>query len=163
MQTTQSIQAEQLDLIIDAVYAKGEPVVYEAYSGYDQLIRRFPQPSDLKADIQFTVGQKVKFFYYAIHYADAGGLVLEKRIELKPGAVPGFTHRFSMEGWGLVYLQCNFKDYPAVEVCIMANSRIRASNWADTILRLGAPEQWNWAVVESHTGRLIRLLRKTAK
>ena len=100
MQTTQYITYAQLDDVIEAVYAEGSPVVKEAYSNFDSPALSFASPSELRADIEFIPKQKT-LFYYALYYPGARGFVLEKRIELKPGACKGHTHRYAQEGWGL--------------------------------------------------------------
>ena len=94
MQTTQYITDTQIDEMIRAVYAAGSPVVKEAYSDLDSPTVTFQSASDLRADIKFVPKAKA-FFYYALYYPDAKGFVMEKKIELKPKACGGHTHRFS--------------------------------------------------------------------
>jgi len=89
--------------------------------------------------------------------------VLERRIDLKLGAVPGHIHRFTQDGWGLIQLHCNFRNYPSIECRIAVNSSVRASNRFDTHPEMGSPDLWNWDVVKRHAGRLTRLLRELAR
>jgi hypothetical protein len=163
MQTTQSISESQLDDVLASVFASGDPVVKEAYSDFDASTKVFPTLESLREDFHYTPGQKRKFFYYAIYYPAANGLVVEKRIELKPGAVKNHTHRFCQEGWGLVFLQITSKHPGAVECRVAVNSEKRANKWADTIDRFGDPDAWDWDVIKLHAGRLTRLLRKLGK
>lgn len=163
MQTTQAISESQLDDVLTSIFASGHPVVKEAYSDFDASTKVFPTLESLQEHIDYTSGQKRKFFYYAIYYPAANGLVVEKRIELKPGAVKNHTHRFCQEGWGLVFLQITFEHPGAVECRLAVNSEKRANNWADTTDRLGDPDSWNWEVIKLHAGRLTRLLRKLGK
>ncbi len=149
--------------VLASIYASGEPIVKQAYSDYDAPTKTFPSLQSLQDDIACVPEQKRKFFHYAIYYPAARGFVLEKRIELKPGAVKNHTHRFSQEGWGLIFLQITFKDAGNVECCVLANSETRANNWSVTLARLGAPDRWDWVVVKHHAGRLIRFVRKLAK
>lgn len=159
MQTTQYITDDQIDEVVQAVYAMGSPVVKEAYSDFDSHTMTFPSASDLRADIKFDPKEKA-FFYYALYYPDAKGFVLEGRIELKPRYCKGHTHRFSQNGWGLIFLQIDFKNHPRIECCVSVNSDTRAGNWFDTNPHLKSPDLWDWTVVNKHAGRLIRLLRK---
>lgn len=163
MQTTQTISESQVDEVLTSIFATGDPVVKEAYSDFDTSTKVFPTLESLREDIDYTSGQKRKFFFYAIYYPAANGLVVEKRIELKPGAPGNHRHRFCQEGWGLIFLQIKFKHPGAVECRLAVNSEKRANNWADTIDRLGDPRSWDWEVVKLHAGRMTRLLRKLGK
>jgi len=160
MQTTQSIFASQLEEVLQSIYSNGEPVVKQAHSDFDQLTKVFPTVESLREDMTFSSGQKQAFFCYSIYYPEAKGVVSEKRIDLKPGAVPGHTYRFAPQGWGLIQLQCTFRDFPIVECRIAVNSDVRARNWSDTYPEMGSPDLWNWSAVNRHAGRLVRLLRK---
>ena len=161
MQTTQEMPAERLAEIIHAIYQDGCPNVWEAYSDFDQPLRRFPVCANLLADL--VADEKRKCFHYAIHYPAAKGHVTERRIDLKPEAVPGFTHRFEINGWGLICLQCTFLDSNSIQVRIAVNSETRAMNWSSIYPELADPEAWDWTVVGRHAGRLVRLLRKIGK
>lgn len=146
-----------------SIYASGDPVVKEAYSNFDSPTKTFPTVQSLRDDIDYTYSQKREFFYYSIYYPAAKGFVLEKRIELKPGAVKNHTHRFSQEGWGLIYLQLTFKHPEAFEYRVAVNSETRANNCAEMHEGLRDPDGWEWDVIKFHSGRLIRLVRKLAK
>jgi len=163
MQTTQLISAAQLDEVAESVFASGSPVVKQSSSDFDTPTKSFPSFDDLRDDLRFTPGQKLGFRCYSIYYPDAKGVVSERRIDLKPGAVPGHTHRFSQQGWGLIQLQCNFRNYPLIECRVAVNSDTRAQNWSATYPEMGSPELWNWDEVKRHAGRLTRLLRKLGK
>jgi hypothetical protein len=163
MQTTQTISESQLDDVLASIFDSGDPVVKEAYSDFDAPTNTFPTLEALRNDIDYTPGQKRKFFYYSIYYPAARGSVLEKRIELKPGAVKNHTHRFCQEGWGLVFLQITFDHPGTVECRVAVNSEKRANNWSDTIDRFGDLDAWDWDVIKLHAGRLTRLLRKLGK
>lgn len=163
MQTTQYISAAQLDEVLRSVFASGSPIVKQASSDFDQPIRVFPTVEALREDMQYTPSSKQAFFSYSIYYPEAKGIVTERRIDLKPGAVPGHTHRFAPQGWGLIQLQCGFRHFPSVECRIAVNSDVRAQNWAATCPEMGSPDLWDWHVVNRHAGRLVRLLRKLTK
>jgi hypothetical protein len=163
MQTTQIISESQIYDVLASVFALGDPIVKEAYSEFDAPTKTFPTLESLRADIDYTPGQERKFFYYSIYCPTAKGFVLEKRIELKPGAVKNRTHRFCQEGWGLIFLQITFKHPGTVECRVEVNSETKASNWAETQDRLGNPDEWDWAEIKLHAGRLIRLVRKLGK
>ncbi|ADE53330.1 hypothetical protein [Coraliomargarita akajimensis] len=158
MQTTQNIQLEQLHMLLESIFQEGNPVVKESYSDFDKSIRRFESLDALKNEFE-----EKKFHQYSIYYPEAKGHLREKRIELKPGAVEGHTHRYSIEGWGLISLQCNFRNDPEIECRIAVNSESRAKEWFSTCPELKSPDLWEWNVVKKQAGRLTRLLRKLAK
>lgn len=161
MQATQHITRQHLAEIVDAIYGQGEVIVKEASTGYDSSPNHFPDAESLQAD----VGQADTrgFFFYSIYYPEAGGHVYERRIDLIPEKCDGHTHRFKQEGWGLIRLQCRFRDPSDIECNIAVNSEVRASNWSDTYPDMGDPAEWDWKLVNSKAGRLIRLLRKLGK
>ncbi|MGK0189101.1 MAG: hypothetical protein ACI9R3_004918 [Verrucomicrobiales bacterium] len=163
MQTTQHISLVQLEEVLHAVFASESPIVKQATSDFDEPTKTFSSVDSLRENMRFSVGEEKAFFCYSMYYPDAKGMVAERRIDLNPGAVPGHTHRFSQEGWGLIQLQCNFRDFPSIECCVSVNSAERARNWADTFTRMGSPDLWEWKEVNRHAGRLVRPLRKLAK
>lgn len=163
MQTTQHISPAQLNQVVESVFASGTPVVKQAVSDFDSPTREFPTIDDLRDDLRYFPGQDRRFVSYSIYYPEAKGLVSERRIDLKLGAVPGHTHRFAPQGWGLIQLQCNFRDFPSIECRVAVNSDVRAQNWSDTYPEMGSPDLWDWSIVKCHAGRLTRLLRKLEK
>lgn len=161
MQTTQLITTAQLDKVIHAIYVDGPPVVKEAYSKLDTPTATFPLPSDLRANIQYVPGQN-EFFHYALYYPAAKGHVIEKRSALKfEGS--HHAHRFSQEGWGLIFLQLTFRDHSRIECRVAVNSSSRAEKWFATYPELKSPDLWDWKVVKRQAGRLVRLLRKLGR
>lgn len=163
MQTTQLITRDGIGELLTCIFASGAPIVREAYSEFGRCTRAFPTLQSLRENIILGLEQGKTFFHYAIYYPEAKGFVLERRIELKPGAVKSHTHRFSQEGWGLIFLQITLKGPAVVECRIAVNSETRANNWQDTLDRLKEPALWNWEVVNRYGGRLTRLVRKLAK
>lgn len=160
MQTTQRISPAQLQELLRAVFAIGAPMVAQAYSDYGMPVKIFSTLESLEEDMAYPSSRKEMLFCYQIHYPEAKGAATERRINLKPGAVPGQTHRFVMEGWGLIQLQCGFKAFPSIECRVAVNSEIRAQKWSANFSEMGPPELWDWNAVKRYAGRLVRLLRK---
>jgi hypothetical protein len=163
MQTTQTISEKQLQEIVVAIYDQGPVVVKQAYSDLDAAPREFVDAEALIDELRFRPGQKFLFSSYAIYYPEAKGYIYEERITLKPGSCGDHTFRFSQEGWGLIHLQCNFRNHPKIECRIAVNTETRAGNWSDTIPALRSPDLWDWRVVNKKAGKLIRLLKKLGK
>lgn len=163
MQTTQKISITQLNEVLNAVYDSGSPVVKQATSDFDQPTKVFPTAESLREDMLRYKDLNRVFNCYSIYYPEAKGSVTDRRIDLNPGAVSGHTHKFAFAGWGLIQLQCNFRDQPMIECRVAVNSKVRAQNWSSIHPEMGLPDHWDWDVVNRHASRLIRLLRKLAK
>jgi hypothetical protein len=162
MQTTQNISYEQLQEIVGAIYDQGDVAVKQAYSDLECPTLEFKSADALIKDMAYSPGQKVAFFYYSIYYLEARGYTFEERVELKPESCNGHKFRFIQAGWGLIALQCNFKQFPKIECRITVNSDTRAGNWSQTYPELKDPNLWDWKIINKKAGRLIRLLRKCA-
>ncbi|TWU17599.1 hypothetical protein Pla144_51010 [Bythopirellula polymerisocia] len=163
MQTTQNIRFAQLDRVLEAVFKDGNPIVKEAYSEFDSPTKTFLDVDALRTDMSFSPGQEKTFFYYAIYYPDTKGTVSERKINLNPGAVVGHSYRHTQEGWGLIFLQCDYRKFPIVKCRIAVNSPERASKWSGSSPEMSSPDSWDWKIVRRHAGRLVRLLRKLSK
>ncbi|QTN32567.1 hypothetical protein HZ994_09560 [Akkermansiaceae bacterium] len=161
MQATQHISRQQLAEIVDAIYGQGEVIVKEASSDYDSPPRHFPDADSLQADLDRSSSRG--FHFYSIYYPEAGGRVYDRRIDLIPEKCEGHTHRFKQEGWGLIRLQCRSREASNIECNIAVNSEVRASNWSETYPDMGDPAEWDWKLIKSKAGRLVRLLRKLGK
>ncbi len=163
MQTTQNISLSQLHDLVKAIYEEGVPVVKEAYSAFDTPARWFKTGDDLLKDLTYSPSRDVTFFHYSIYYPESAGYTFEERIDLNPEKCNGHTYRFSQAGWGLIFLQCNFQNYPIIECRIAVNSLKRAEKWSSTYPEFQSPEAWNWKIVGRHAGKLVRRLREYGK
>lgn len=163
MQTSQQISWEQLNEIVESIFAQGPVVVRQAYSDFSCATRGFADAQALLKELHYEPGVGDVFRQYTLYYPDAKGHTHERRIDLKPEKCNGHTFRFCQEGWGLIQLQCDFRKQPIVECRIAVNSPIRAANWSDTYPNFQSPEAWDWKVVEKKASRLVRLLRQMGK
>lgn len=160
MQATQHISRQQLAEIVQTIFGQGEVIVKEAISRFDSPTNVFSDADALNGDWDDATSG---FRFYSIYYPDAGGHVYERRIELTQENCDGHTHRFKQEGWGLIRLQCRSRDQDMIECNIAVNSEVRSTNWRDTCPDLKDPAEWDWNIVNSKAGRLVRLLRKLGK
>jgi len=88
------------------------------------------------------------------------GHVEARRISLDPKKCDGHTFRYSLDGWGLIQIQITENGQGLCECRIAVNSPKRAQAWADTYPAYQDPKLWNWPIVERHTRKLIRHLKK---
>lgn len=158
MQREETINEEALRRVLIAVY-QGNPVVSEASSHFDEDVLSFPTLGELDAYISNERAAGRPWIDLVIHYPETKGLVAKKKIDLVPEKCDGATFRYSMEGWGLIQLQIDYKLAPSIECRIAVNTEERALAWAQTLSALGAPDQWEWKAVEKQARRLARVLR----
>jgi hypothetical protein len=163
MQTTQRISPDQLSKVVEAVFAQGPVVVRQAYSDFGCATHEYADAAALLDDLPCEKGVSNAFRQYTLYYPEAKGYAFERRIELNPQTCNGQSFRFCQEGWGLIQLQCDFRQHPIVECRVAVNSPSRATTWSDTYPDFQSPDLWDWAVVEKKAGRLVRLLRRLGK
>jgi hypothetical protein len=160
MQRKETINNTDVNKIVDAVYAVGEPEVSEEYSKCDEDIVSFDRATDLMNYINEAVSKNEKFLYFAVYYPGAKGFVEKEKIKLVPKACSGHTFRFRIKGWGVIYFQLDYQKEPNVKCRFAVNTEKRANNWADTYPKLKSPSLWDWKLVEKHARRLIHQLKK---
>ena len=136
-------------------------VLHELSSRFDSPVVVF---SSLDAVFsRCPVGQtSVHFQLYA---PEMRGRVIHKRVDFKPGAVEGATHKFYTEGWGLIQLYLGFERPEGISHShTNHNSAERAQTWAATPATgaLDDPRLWDWKAVSRTSGRLNRFIKKLA-
>ena len=160
MQRKDVINSKCLPEIIHAI-CKGDPVIYETYSEFDEDIVDVSGKQALENYINKKVISGKGYVNLVLHYPDSNGLVLKKKIDLIPEKCNGATTRYCMEGWGLIQVEMQFND-DTIKCGFAVNSEKRAKAWQKTLDKLGPPEDWNWKSVEQNARRLIRILKKCA-
>lgn len=145
------------------MFQPSAPVVFHAYSGYGQPLRRFRTRSELIAEIETAFATGLNSLQFALHFPDTKGHVAERKIALDARKCDGHTWRYTVEGWGLVQLQADLRRLPVIECRVAVNSQARAEAWASTHPELRDPGLWEWSVVQRHTGRIIRKMKEIAE
>jgi hypothetical protein len=145
-----------------AIFAKGDPIVVEAYSEFGAEPRQFTSAAELCTYAAQQRKQPHGDVHIAIHYNDTGGRLERKRIVLNPSKCNGFTHRFTHEGWGLVWVYLHLAGASPSGSFISANSQKRAEKWTTTYQELDPPATWVWPAVASHARRLSRALKQSS-
>jgi len=134
--------------------------VFEAYSAYDAPLREL-ETSEL-ASLRAAGG--VQDYQLAVWSPAFRAEPKRRRIEFAAGAVSGHSHRFALEGWGLVHLQFTAIQNDTLSPSRLAfNSEARARKWESTeITRLGAIAAWDWTAVADIARRLRNHIARTA-
>lgn len=161
MQGEAKISTAQVGDVIAAIFAQGNPVVYESYSDPEEELRSFDSSLPLEAEIEIRAPAERRSLLYSIYYAEAKGFMKKTRIQLIPEKNGGKRFRFSADGWGLIQLQLNFGDSD-VSCRVAVNSEKRALTWFDTYPDHRDPRLWDWKLVEKHARRIIRVLKKNS-
>ena len=127
--------------------------VFESFSSYDAPLREL-EVSDLAS---LSTAESVPHCQLAVWSPSFRAEPKRRRIEFAAGAVPGHSHRFVLEGWGLVHLQFPAMKNGALSPSRLAfNSEARARKWESTeATRLGAIAAWDWNAV-ADIGRTLR-------
>ena len=144
--------------VLGFIFAQPGWLLYELSSEPERPTRSF---RSLNAVTEaFTLCERALNFH--LYAPEMRGVLVERRIDFKPGAVPGATHRFVTEGWGLIqlYFGIHRKNGDLTASHTNHNSETRAKTWARTIDTLGDPAAWDWRAVTRVSGRLCRYIRK---
>jgi len=143
MQREELISSENVAGLLVSM-CEGKPVIYEAYSKYDNEILQISGIEELKTYIDAEVSNGNNFIYLSIYYPDSKGRIETKKIDLNPEKCNGATKRYSIEGWGLIHLQMDYKNQSSVKCKVAVNTEKRANAWSITHPELGAPSEWQW-------------------
>ena len=163
MQREATIAGGDQERIIEAIFGEGNPTVYEAYSAYDSEIVAFISASDLSSYIARPRPRNESILGFAVHYPDTGGFVEKIKINLDKEKCNGHTYRYTMNGWGLIQFQLNMHKAPKMACRFDINTEKRENMWFATYLEFKSSKLWDWAGIEKHIRRLIRVLKKHAQ
>jgi hypothetical protein len=153
------ITESAVDAIADAVFARPEPFVAEAYSEPYKEPRLFKTAADLAIHIKGQIAPPRGSADIVVIYPDMGGRAMRRTIQLDPKHCPGQKLRYTWDGLGMISVQLYGSDqFRMSRIC--ANSPARAQAWAPTYPEWSQPDGWNWKAVASHTRRLQRVLKK---
>jgi hypothetical protein len=131
------------------VYAQTDCRVYEAYSRPDSPRREFQDCVSLEAISELGAPG----LHLALWSPAVGPIPPVRRIDFKPGAVPGHTHRFVTEGCGLITLLAGGVREQALEAS-------QLGWWTEaSALRQALPELLPHKVDWPRYSRLARQLR----
>ena len=142
--------------ILDFVFRELRCRVVDAYSRYDAPIAEYQDSASALAAYPAPPSSAARFIHLKVWRPDFGGEIRVRKIDFRPGAVPGHSFWHVSEGWGLIDLQIARRHDTALGLSSIAvNSEARARMWQDTLgAQLGSPLAWHWPIVESTTRRL---------
>ena len=99
---------DDLAALIEFLLAETGARIFEAYSSFDQPLREFSSVADLERAYALGIDEHGSGSdpFLLLWWPTVCPAPMIERIELRAGAVPGHTFRYSMHGWGLAQLQC---------------------------------------------------------
>ena len=150
-----------IEAIAKAIFSEGPSIVIEAYSAFGQDLRAFQSAEELCAYALARRNSTDGSVHVAVHYPDMAGKLTQSYISLDPLKCGGHTHRYRVDGWGLVWVYLQLRPQGLTSF-ISANSEKRAAAWAATYPELEPPSIWDWSAVARHLRRLRRALKLAA-
>lgn len=163
MQTTVILDRASLSGLISEVFESGGPDFYLKDTDYGEEVCQFASAAEVDARITATIEARGRSVGFAIHFPETRGYTEKERVGLDPRRCKGHTFRYSIQGWGVIFLQLDFYGLPEIECYISCNSQKRAEAWSDTYAELKSPDLWDWKAVERSCRRLIRCARDLSK
>lgn len=160
MEQPQPLSDAAFASVAAAIFANGSPTVVEAYSDFDKEPLRFLAAEDICEYSKRARGSGLTCVHLALHFPDTLGELRKRRITLHPVKFQGHTHRFTCEGWGLVFAYLHIAGLSRVESFISAHTQKQAEARAPTTPEMGPTEHWAWPEVARHARRLRTSLRK---
>ena len=162
MTNSEPLSDKSVALVADAIFAKGGPTVVEAWSEFGSEPRHFVSAAEIRAYATEKRRGKSGSVHLALHYPDTAGQLVQKRVSLNPASCDGFTHRFTFEGWGLIWVYLHLVGSNTADSFVSANTQKRAEKWAATYPEQGSPSIWYWPAVSSHCRRLRNALKSAS-
>ena len=133
MTSSEPLSDKSVASVADAIFAKGGPTVVEAWSEFGSEPRHFVSAAEICAYATEKRGGKPGSVHLAVHYPDTAGRLVQKRVSLNPGACDGSSHRFTFEGWGLIWVYLHLAGANAADSFVSANTQKRAEKWGRSI------------------------------
>src|SRR5580765_2684352 len=105
MQRKEILSVTDLRLVVDSIFAVGNPTAYETYSRFDSDTISFSNSNSLCEHVAQPRSKKDSHVGISIYYPDCHGFVEKTRINLDQRRCEGHTFRYQMRGWGLIQFQ----------------------------------------------------------
>lgn len=160
MQRTEIINRNRLFNLIEFIFSDEKVELYESYSKMEEELIQISDFNQFETYLYKGIEEGQKKYSLAIYYLECKGLTRKSKIELNPKYCDGKTFRYRIDGWGLIFMNLNFKNEDKeIECNISVNSKTRAKNWESINPEFGNPELWDWKFVESKTRKIINKLK----
>lgn len=162
MQATIKFSDHHLDEFVDEVFRDEAPHLFSTYSEYGCEIERF-DASKMKSFLRSLSENHTPYYSFSCWYPTTKGHAHIEKILLDPTQCDGHDFRYNVGGWGIISFQFNFKNSPDIECRITVNSEERTTTWEAQYPQYKSASLWDWKMVEKHTRRIIRKIKKFEK
>lgn len=159
MQKTQTIDKDKLFELFKFILSDSKALVYESYSKMEEELILINDFSEFKNYFESSILKNEKNFMFGIYYPEGKGNVSISKINLDPKRCNGKTYRYTINGWGIIGVNLNWKSETQIECYVSVNSKKRAENWESINPEFGSPELWDWKIIESNTRKIINRLK----
>jgi hypothetical protein len=149
-----------VEVVATTMFAKGTPVVAQAYSDFDSELRYFETVKEIVDLAALKAEQLNGALHFALYYPEARGRLAVRTIALNPEECDGATYRYACEGWGLIFVYLAVGSPVGIKSFVSANSEKRALTWASSFTDMDPPNTWDWGAVARNFRRLRGALRK---
>lgn len=150
------------DDVLEFVFAKCECQVLESYSPFDDELVEFSDVGEIRR--RYSMGKcenTAPSVLLSLVPPSGRASVTRRRIDLKPGSVPGARYRYTVEGWGVIHLHLGgVGPKGLIHSHTNHNSQERARAWSATYPEHEPVEAWDWAEVTRISNRLNMHIRK---
>lgn len=159
MQKTQTIDKDKLFELFKFILSDSKALVYEYYSKMEQELILINDFSEFKDYFESSILKNEKNFMFGVYYPESKGNVSISKINLDPERCNGKTYRYTINGWGIIGVNLNWKSETQIECYVSVNSKKRAENWESINPEFGSPELWDWKIIESNARKIINRLK----
>ncbi|SEL62365.1 hypothetical protein SAMN05216262_11565 [Colwellia chukchiensis] len=153
---------EILDFVFDEMGCR----VFESYSAYETELVEFLSTKEVVEYYQldeFSNCQN-RSATLMLWPVKASLNVKVNRIELNPKKCRGATHRYRVDGWGLISLELKGINKAGLQYShTNHNTEKRATAWEPNYSDvMGSPSEWDWKAVSSASRKLNNFIKKNS-
>ncbi|MEJ2622519.1 MAG: hypothetical protein P8163_20405 [Candidatus Thiodiazotropha sp.] len=152
------------DEILNFIFNEMECRVFESYSKYDEELVEFSNATEVLEYFQLANFSKKpnQTADLMLWPTSASDNVRVNRIELNPQKCKGATHRYRIDGWGLISLELNGINKAGLQYSnTNHNTEKRAVAWEPNYNDvMGSPSTWDWKAVSSASRKLNNFIKK---
>ncbi|BFM48765.1 hypothetical protein [Marinomonas sp. THO17] len=152
--------------ILDFIFCEMECRVFESYSEYDKDLVEFSNAQEVfeyyqLAEFSNTLNRSANLILWPVNASES---VKVNRIELNPQKCQGATHRYRVDGWGLISLELKGINQAGLKYShTNHNTEKRATAWGPNYSDvMGSPTDWDWKAVSSASRKLNNFIRKNS-
>ncbi|MEZ9526868.1 hypothetical protein [Enterovibrio norvegicus] len=157
---------QDFEEILNFIFDEMKCRVFESYSKYDTELVEFESMKDVVEyfqlpDFSKKPNRSATLMLWPIEASDN---VRVNRIELNPKKCQGATHRYRVDGWGLISLELKGINKAGLQYSTTNhNTEKRATVWGPNYSDvMGSPTDWDWKAVSSASRKLNNFIKKNS-